>query len=233
MLVDKVVEAFPSYRTTLISNVRNPKLWQSDKFFAIGKKMVLPTETDLKSDPWSGFKLYSYSGDGEVSSHFHYLLRGLNNSPRLDDLRKSVEEYVAQNPGWYAGAAMIALIDMQQGKKDEARAKLQQLVAREEVQKGMPYDAGWLIAQELDKFQETRELALSLYEKAMSNDSAITSLSILPVRNSSKVTSPTGVATMQKPCWLSHAECASELIATRLQRISTSEKLTDSRESFP
>ncbi len=171
VLVDKVVEAFPSYRTTLISNVRNPKLWQSDKFFAIGKKMVLPTETDLKSDPWSGFKLYSYSGDGEVSSHFHYLLRGLNNSPRLDDLRKSVEEYVAQNPGWYAGAAMIALIDMQQGKKDEARAKLQQLVAREEVQKAMPYDAGWLIAQELDKFQETRELALSLYEKAMSNDS--------------------------------------------------------------
>ncbi|MFO0998996.1 MAG: DUF1583 domain-containing protein [Planctomycetaceae bacterium] len=171
VLADKVVDAFPSYRSSLISRVHNPKLWQSDKFFAIGQKMALPTATELKSDPWSGFKLYSYSGGGEVSSHFHYLLRGLKDSPRLDELRKTIETTVAQNPGWYAGPSMIALIDAQQGKKDEARGRLEQLLAREEVKKAMPYDAGWMIAQELEKFEETRELALSLYEKAMASNS--------------------------------------------------------------
>ena len=153
-----------------ISNVRNPKLWQSEKFFAIGKKMVLPTEADLKANPWSGFKLSSYSSGGEINSHLQYLLRGLQQSDRLDDLRTSIEETSAQNPGWFAGSAMVALIEMQQGKKEEARKRLEELLAREDVMKSMPYDAGWLIAQELDKFEETRELAMSLYEKAMAGD---------------------------------------------------------------
>ncbi len=169
-LLDKIIEAYPSYRTNLISNVRNPKLWQSEKFFALGKKMVLPTEADLKSNPWSGFKLNSYSSGGEVNSHFHYLLRGLKNSPRLDDLRSSIEETAANNPGWHAGPAMLALIEIEQGKKQEARARLEQLLGREEVRKSMPYDAGWLIGQELDKFEETRALAMTLFEKAMETD---------------------------------------------------------------
>ncbi|MDA1233046.1 MAG: tetratricopeptide repeat protein, partial [Planctomycetota bacterium] len=169
-LLDKVVEAFPSYRTNLISNMRNPKLWQSEKFFELGKKMVLPTEADLQTNPWAGFKLSSYSSGGEINSHFHYLLQGLDKSPRLDDLRTAIEETATKNPGWYAGPAMVALIEMQQGKKDEARKRLEELLAREDATKSMPYDSGWLIAQELDKFEETRELALSLYEKAMASD---------------------------------------------------------------
>jgi tetratricopeptide (TPR) repeat protein len=169
-LLDKVVEAYPSYRSNLISNIRNPKLWQSESFFELGKKMVIPTEAELKVNPWSGLKLYSYSGSGKVSSQFHILLQGLKNSPRLDDLRKSISETAEKNPGWHAGSAMIALIDLQQGKKVEARTRLQALVVREDVAKSMPYDAGWLIAQELDEFQETRELALALLEKAIAGD---------------------------------------------------------------
>lgn len=171
-LVDKVVDAFPSYRMNLISNVRNPKLWQSERFFALGKKMVLPTEADLKANPWSGLKVYSYSGGGDVNSQLQYLLRGLDKSPRLDELRTLIEETSTRNPGWYAGSAILALIEMQQGKKEEARARLEQLLAREEVSKSLPYDAGWLIAQELDKFEGTRALAMSLYEKAMANNSS-------------------------------------------------------------
>jgi hypothetical protein len=132
----------------------------------------LPTEADLKANPWSGLKVYSYSGGGDVNSQLQYLLRGLDKSPRLDELRTLIEETSARNPGWYAGSAILALIEMQQGKKEEARARLEQLLAREEVSKSMPYDAGWLIAQELDKFEGTRALAMSLYEKAMANNSS-------------------------------------------------------------
>ena len=169
-ILEKVVEAFPSYRTNLISQVRNPKLWQSESFFELGKKMVLPTEADLKSDPWTGLKLSSYSSGGTVNSNFDSLLQGLGKSPRIDDLRKSIEGMVETHPDWYAGPAMLALIDLKQGKKVEGRQRLEALMAREEVMKSIPYDSGWLIAQELDEFQETRELALSLFEKAMNGE---------------------------------------------------------------
>ncbi len=172
-LLDKIVDAFPSYKTSAISRIRNPKLWQSDSFFELGRKMVLPTDADIKSNSWSGLSVYSYSSDGTVSSHFHFLLRGLETSPRLEDLRTSILTSCEKNPTWHAGRAMIAMIELQQGKKDEARERLQTLLSDEELAKSIPSDSAWLIGQELDKFQETRTLAQSLFEKAMTRENGM------------------------------------------------------------
>ena len=65
---------------------------------------------------------------------------------------------------------MLALMDLKQGKKDEAKETLHKLVEQEGVEKAMPTDASWIIGQELDQFDDTRSVALRLYENALSSN---------------------------------------------------------------
>jgi len=179
-ILDKVLDAFPHYRANALSNIRNPKLWQSEGFFELGKKMILPTEADLQSNPWAGLSVYSYSQDGTVDTHFHNLLRGLQSSPRLDDLEQAIQASCEEHPTWYTGKAMIALIDLHNGKKDEARVALEALVGNEDAIKTITSDAGWIIGQELYKFTETAAVAQTLLEKAMTRDNGMNEFQYTP-----------------------------------------------------
>jgi hypothetical protein len=63
---------------------------------------------------------------------------------------------------------MLALMDLKQNKKVEAKQRLEKLVAEEEVLKSMPSDTCWIVGQELDQFEDTRSVALRLFESAVS-----------------------------------------------------------------
>ncbi len=168
-LLERAFDAFPQYRRYLIRNLRNDKIWKNDRFYRFAKRLVLPSELDLKSNPWVGLdEINSYSGNGEVNVFFHEMVQGLKSTDRLADLKESIGELVNQQPQWFSGKAMLALIELASDQKNEARSRLKKLVDDEEAMKTIPAEACWIIGQELDRFDETRETAMLLFEKAIS-----------------------------------------------------------------
>ena len=136
-LIEQIVISFPNYRSNILSEVgnsNNSKIWQNERMFQIGKKLVLPTALDLQNSPWSGLnQICSRSGNGDVTSQFHYMLRGLENSDKLKELRSAIQETVDATPGWFGGQSMLALIDLQSGDKDEANGRLEALANSEDA----------------------------------------------------------------------------------------------------
>lgn len=169
-LFERVFEAYPTYRNQLISRIYNQELWKKDRIYKLAKRGILPSASEVNSQPWFGLEsIYSYSSGGTVNAMFHQLLSGINGTDKMADLRTAIEESIKQNAGWYGGEAMLALIDLKQGKKDAAKERFEKLVAKDEVLKSMPPDTCWIIGQELDQFEDTRAVALQLFESASNN----------------------------------------------------------------
>lgn len=170
-LFERVFDAFPSYRNMLVSRIYNDKLWKNDRVYALAKRGIIPSATEVSQQPWYGLEsIYSYSQGGQVNAMFHQLLGGINGTDKVADLRTAIEAARKENPAWHGGEAMLALIELKQNKKAEAKARLEKLVEAEDVLKAMPPDACWIVGQELDQFEDTRGLALKLFESAVTSD---------------------------------------------------------------
>ena len=170
-LFERVFDAFPQYRNMLVSRIYNDKLWKNDRVYALAKRGIIPSATEVAQQPWYGLEsIYSYSQGGQVNAMFHQLLGGINGTDKVADLRTAIEAARKENPGWHGGEAMLALIELKQNKKAEAKTRLEKLVEAEEVLKSMPPDACWIVGQELDQFEDTRSLALKLFESAVTSD---------------------------------------------------------------
>ncbi|APZ96026.1 DUF1583 domain-containing protein [Fuerstiella marisgermanici] len=187
-LLERAFEAFPSYRSNMIQNLRNPSVWKNDRVYQFAKKAVLPSKLDIQTQPWMGLnQISSYSGNGEVNVFFHEMLKGLKSTDKLADLEKSISELTDENPQWYSGRAMLALLELHSDRKDAARHRLQKLVEDEAAGKSMPAETCWIIGQELDRFEETRPMALALFEKAVSQPSQNSSMNQLEYSPVSKL----------------------------------------------
>lgn len=168
-LLERAFEAFPSYRQNLVQNIHNPAIWKNERFYQFAKRNVLPTPQDIRNNPWIGLdQIYSYSGNGEVNVFFHQMLQGLKTTDKLPDLEKTIQELLQQQTKWHSGQAMLALLELASERKQDAQARLKALLGDEAVSKSMPAEACWIIGQELDRFDDTRDMALSLFEQAMS-----------------------------------------------------------------
>ncbi|MCC7336239.1 MAG: DUF1583 domain-containing protein [Pirellulaceae bacterium] len=171
-LLERAFDAFPSHRNYLTQNIRNESIWRNDRFYQFAKRAALPTPQDIRSNPWIGLnQINSYSGNGEVNVFFHQMLQGLKSTDKLDDLENSIKTLLDQQPGWHSGRAMLALLELATDRKAEAQARLTALLEDDAISKSMPAEACWIIGQELDRFEDTRDLAMTLFERAVSSPS--------------------------------------------------------------
>ncbi len=172
-LFEKIYEAYPTYRSTMLSRMRNPKIWSNAKMIEIGKKIILAAERDVAERPWYGMDhIYSRSSNGTVSGDFGSILNGLEDPDKRAEFQKSIDEHVVKHPGWLGGKAMSALLDLKANRREKAHATLLTLFDDEAVMKTIPGDACYLIGQELDQFPHGQPIALRLYERAIGmNDS--------------------------------------------------------------
>ena len=163
-LFERVFEAFPSYRSQMISQLRDAELWKNPRIFELGKRGVVPSKTQAAANPWFGIdQIYSYSSGGKVNAMFHQMLGGIKGSDRVGELRQAIRDGLEKTPDWHGGKTMLALIDLQENKKEEAKKQLEELFADEKRIKTLPGQAGWIVGQELDKFEDTRQLAEKLF----------------------------------------------------------------------
>ncbi|WP_345682688.1 DUF1583 domain-containing protein [Novipirellula caenicola] len=171
-LLERAFDAFPQYRQNLVRNVRNEAIWKNERFYRFAKRLVLPSELDVMSNPWVGLsEINSYSSNGEVNVFFHKMIAGLKSSDRLADLEKSIDELAKQQPQWMSGRAMLALIELSTDRKKAARARLQALISDEAAMESITTEACWIIGQELNRFEETQPTAMMLFEKAVASPS--------------------------------------------------------------
>ncbi|MCA9047323.1 MAG: tetratricopeptide repeat protein, partial [Planctomycetaceae bacterium] len=171
-LMERAFETFPTYRRYALQNISNNSVWKSDRFYQFAKRAVLPTVQDIRSNPWYGLdNIYSYSGNGEVNAHFHRMLQGIKSTDKISDLEASVRTLLEQQPGWHGGEAMLAITELNSDRKEDALKRLQKLAGDEEITRSMPRDSCWIIGQELNRFEETRDLATRLFEQGVSASS--------------------------------------------------------------
>lgn len=192
-LFEKVFNEFPSYRSQLVGQVQDARLWKHNKVYELGKKAVIPNSSEASANPWFGVdQIYSYSSGGQVNGILGQLLNGVKGTERMTELRQSVETTVAEIPGWHGGRAMLALMDLKSGKTDEARQRLEALLADEKLIKEMPSQACWIIGQELDQFEGTRKTALLLFEKAVTDQQSMSQIQYSPVTRLVKLYADSG-----------------------------------------
>jgi tetratricopeptide (TPR) repeat protein len=166
-LFEKVYDAFPNYRSNLMTNIRSPKLWENDRIFEIAKKSILPSESQIAVQPWSGLdQIESYSAD-RANSAFSRLIQSVGTTRRKAEFEKHVEEAVTRMPQWLGGKAMLGIIDLQSRRTDQGMKRLQELLEDEKAIQQVPPIACWIIGQELDQFPVSRELAIKLFELAI------------------------------------------------------------------
>ena len=86
-MLERIVDAFPSYRNQMLSNIRDAKVWKNDKIYELGKRFVIPSEVEVKQSPWFGIDaIYSYSGNGTVNAMFHQMRDGVAEAGRTGRL---------------------------------------------------------------------------------------------------------------------------------------------------
>ncbi len=174
-LMERVLDAFPQYRSSMMLRTQNSSMWKIDRFYQFAKRAILPSELEIRSNPWTGLdQINSYNGNGEVSAYFQSMVTGVRSTDKLADLEASIKERLDKNPQWHGGRAMLALIELASNRKTEAQQRLKSLADDKVIGKTMPAEACWIIGQELNRTQETRDLATVLFERAL----------VSPTRNS-------------------------------------------------
>ncbi|MBL8848662.1 MAG: DUF1583 domain-containing protein, partial [Planctomycetaceae bacterium] len=169
-LFERCFDQFPSYRSYVVSNLYDPEMWKNERVYKMGLRGLLPDESTAAGEPWYGVAdLSSYDQDGRVNGMFHRLFGGVQGTPRELELRKALEERVAAVPAWHGGKALLALLDIRTGKKEAGIAALQTLLADEALLKGMTSNTCWMIGQELDQLEQTRDLAIRLFTTAVAD----------------------------------------------------------------
>ena len=165
-LAEMIFDEYPSYRSYVIQNFDGEKIWKNKRLFNLARRSIIPTKSQAKSEPWYGLdNVSSNSHDGNVASMFHDVFKGIEGTDQEQELCKSIEKNIKLKPQWLAGKVMLAMFDVRGDREDKAKKSLTELFADEKVASSIRGDAARLVAQELEKFSETRELAIELLEK--------------------------------------------------------------------
>ncbi len=165
-LAEKIFDEYPNYRRYVIQNFDGEDVWKNKRLFNLARKSIIPTKSQAKSDPWYGLNdISSYSGNGEVNSMFHDVFEGIEGTDQEKVLCESIEKNIAKKPDWLAGKIMLAMFDVRGDREEKAKESLTAIFADEKVADTVRGDTAWLVAQELEKFPETREIAVKLLEK--------------------------------------------------------------------
>ncbi len=166
-LVKKAWEAYPSYRSQLMSSFYRADVWDVPEMFEFGKQSILPTADALRQNPWYGIgDVVSYSSGGQINTSLSYLLDAGMKNNRLGEIREAVAKAIAEHAAWQAGPAILAMIDLRLGKTVEPRMALATLLAPEAGDYRLQ-NARWIVGQEIAARQELQPVALELLQLAM------------------------------------------------------------------
>jgi tetratricopeptide (TPR) repeat protein len=164
-LYRKVWDAFPANRPYLVQNLYNDQVWQIPEVYELARRAFIPGPDQPQVDSWAGLDSNSFSSDGRAMGSFSRLLDATARQGKTADLDRDVEAALKRFPDWNAGKILHALLQLREGKSDEAIAALKTLVEDRKI--AMPGYVCWPIAQELENFPPATDLAEVFYKRAI------------------------------------------------------------------
>ena len=166
-LAEKIFNEYPSYRRYVIQNFDGDKIWKNKRLYSLARRSIIPTRKQAQTDPWYGLNdISSRQSEGKVNSMFHDIFEGIEGTDQEKTLYESIRKNVEKKPEWKAGQIMLAMFDVRDDKEEQAKESLTKLFEDEKILDSVRGDTAWLVAQELEKFTETRNIAIRLLEKA-------------------------------------------------------------------
>lgn len=166
-LLKRAWEAFPNERVYLLGSIYDDEVWKLPELYEYSRQAFVPQDGQGPADPWAGFDIRSYSGDGTVRGSLHHLLIAAKAQNKLPALEKEIIAALEKSPQWRGGQAMLAIIQVQRGDHQTALKAFQDILTNKE--KGLSGSAAWLIAQELKAIPKTDALAIQFYEYAVAD----------------------------------------------------------------
>lgn len=161
-LFKKAWAAFPTNRSELLQYMGEGQTRQLPEIYDYLREAIIP-RADTEADPWSIVAtINNYGQEGKVTSIIGQMLSIARKQHRLGELRKEVEETLAKKPDWHAGRAILGVIDVQSGKKEEGLKTLAKLF--EEKKGEVPGMARFILTQELEYYAGAEELAVKILE---------------------------------------------------------------------
>jgi tetratricopeptide (TPR) repeat protein len=167
-LFRKMWKTHPDSRPNMLANLDGDAVWQLPEIYDYVREAVIPAAGRTTLSPWASVDhIYSWNGDGKVTGVVTRLMEGATKQNKIDVLAKEIDEGLKRFPEWSGGRAIKAVILIRKGKVDEAKAALEELLAKD---KEMPANARMIVGQELDGVKPLREIELKLYEGAIDEE---------------------------------------------------------------
>ena len=161
-LFKKAWEAYPQYRSQLLSELQDPGVWRLPEIYTYAKQAVIPRE-DSDLDPWQSASDSMNSGqDGRMEAVLTKMMSIARKQQRLPELRAEVAGALAKRPDWTLGHALLAVIDIQSGDKE--RGMRQWRAVFEDPKEDPPPIARFVLCQELEFYAGCEELAVKTLE---------------------------------------------------------------------
>jgi tetratricopeptide (TPR) repeat protein len=158
-------KAFPDNHLQLLQMVHHEKIWQRQEMFDYAREALVPNPGQVAANPWIGMlRIMSYDAQGKAHGIVTRLVVAAAAQNKLEDLAKQFASLLEQQPQWYGGQAIGAVLDVKQGNIDNARQRIVQLLDNKSAP--MPVSARWLLSQELDGVDPLNDLSLRLLEDA-------------------------------------------------------------------
>ena len=161
-LFRKVWEAFPQNRNYILGNLNNEDMWRLPEIYTYAKEAVIPRE-DSEADPWqSATEITSYGQEGRVDGILTRMMSIARKQQRLPELRAEVVAALKKRPDWSGGKALLAVIDVQMGAKEQGKKEWSELF--DDPKADIPGMARFIMAQELEFYAGMENLAVKALE---------------------------------------------------------------------
>ncbi len=161
-LFKKSWEAFPRERGQLLGQLYDDAIWRLPEIYTYAKEAVIPRE-DSDIEPWGvATQTLSYGQDGRVDGVVTRMLSIARKQQRLPELREEVKAAMAKRPDWVGGKALLAVIEIQSGNKDEGKKLWTE--AFFDTKAEIPPMARFILCQELEFYAGVEELAVRTLE---------------------------------------------------------------------
>ena len=166
-LFRRIWAAFPLERSMFINLMGyNDDWWRLPEAYAYTRDVVIPPPGASAVRPWSGVDVVQqFNGDGRIVTLANRLLDAATRQDKLGELEGEIARAIERHPDWPGGNVLLALVQLRDGRFEEARATVKGLMAG--AKEPMPSTARWLIGQDLEDHSQVQDLAEELYEAAV------------------------------------------------------------------
>jgi tetratricopeptide (TPR) repeat protein len=161
-LFRKAWEAFPQYRGYILGRLYNEELWRLPEIYTFAKEAVIPRE-DSEADPWQAVTdISSYGQEGRVEGVVTRMMSIARKQQRLPELRAEVQAALDKRPDWTGGKALLAVIDIQLGNKEQGKKLWREVF--DDPKADIPGLARFMLVQELEYYAGVEEMAVKALE---------------------------------------------------------------------